>query len=198
ALQVFGGMGYIEETGIAQQYRDVRIVTIYEGTTGIQALDLIGRKLIRDMGATATAVGAKIAAVAKECAGSENADVKAIGAALAESLKALNETSQWIGMNAMADLNKAFACGVPYLRLWGVVAGGWQMARAAAIAARKIAAGDPEADFYQAKLATAKFYATHVLSQGAWFARQITEGSADVMGLSEEQLDLDRKMTANV
>jgi 3-(methylsulfanyl)propanoyl-CoA dehydrogenase len=198
ALQVFGGMGYVEETGIAQQYRDVRIVTIYEGTTGIQALDLIGRKLIRDMGATATAVGAKIAAVAKECAGSDDAGVKAIGTALGESLKSLNETSQWIGMNAMADLNKAFACSVPYLRLWGVVAGGWQMARAAAIAAGKIAAGDPDAEFYKAKLATAKFYATHVLSQSAWFARQIAEGSADVMGLTDEQLDLDRKMTASV
>ncbi|HEY1655915.1 MAG TPA: acyl-CoA dehydrogenase [Candidatus Tumulicola sp.] len=193
ALQVFGGMGYVEETGIAQQYRDVRIVTIYEGTTGIQALDLIGRKLIRDMGATATAVGAMMAAVAKACEASENADVKTIGSALATALRSLDETSQWIGMNAMSDLHAAFACGVPYLKLWGVVAGGWQMARAAQISAEKIAAGDPEAEFYRAKLATAKFYATHVLSQSAWFARQIVDGSTSVMGLTEEQLVLDRK-----
>ena len=193
ALQVFGGMGYIEETGIAQQYRDVRIITIYEGTTGIQALDLIGRKLIRDMGATATAVGAKIAQVAKECVGHDDPSVKAIGTALAASLASLDETSQWIGMNAMADLHTAFACGVPYLKFWGVVAGGWQMARAAKIAAAKIAAGDPETEFYKAKLATAKFYATHVLSQSAWYARQIVDGSADVMGLTPEQFDLDRK-----
>jgi 3-(methylthio)propanoyl-CoA dehydrogenase len=147
ALQVFGGMGYIEETGIAQQYRDVRIITIYEGTTGIQALDLIGRKLLRDMGAAATSVGKKMEAVAKECAAHSDPTVKRIGEALGKALATLNETSQWIGMNAMGDLNKAFACSVPYLRLWGAVAGGWQMARAAQISAAKIAAIDSEAEF---------------------------------------------------
>ena len=157
ALQVFGGMGYIEETGIAQQYRDVRILTIYEGTTGIQALDLIGRKLLRDMGATATNVGKKMEAVAKECAAHADRDVKRIGEALGKALTTLNETSQWIGMNAMGDLHRAFACSVPYLRLWGTIAGGWQMARAAQIAAGKIAAGDSESEFYRAKLATAAF-----------------------------------------
>jgi 3-(methylthio)propanoyl-CoA dehydrogenase len=198
ALQVFGGMGYIEETGIAQQYRDVRIITIYEGTTGIQALDLIGRKLLRDMGATATSVGKKMEAVAKECAAHSDATVKGIGEALGAGLVTLSETSQWIGMNAMGDLPTAFACSVPYLRLWGTVAGGWQMARAAQIAAAKIAANDPEADFYRAKLATAAFYASHVLSQAAWFKRQIVGGSADVMRLNEAQFDLDRKMTTLV
>ncbi|MBV8655094.1 MAG: acyl-CoA dehydrogenase [Candidatus Eremiobacteraeota bacterium] len=194
ALQIFGGMGYIEETGIAQQYRDVRIITIYEGTTGIQALDLLGRKLIGDMGATATAVGKKMEKVAKECAASENADVKAIGEALLKSLAALTEVSQWMGMTGMGDMNKALACSVPYLKLWGVVAGGWQMAKAALIAASKIAAGDAEAEFYKAKLATAKFYSTHVLSQGAYYKRQIIDGSGDVMTVTEDQYELDRKM----
>ncbi len=194
ALQVFGGMGYIEETGIAQQYRDVRITTIYEGTTGIQALDLVGRKLLRDMGTTAMAVGKKIETVAKECAAHSDPDVRRIGEALAKALATLNETSQWIGMNAMGDLHKAFACSVPYLRLWGTVAGGWQMARAAQLSAEKIAANDSETEFYRAKLATAAFYATHVLSQAAWYERQITEGSGDVMRLSETQFELDRKM----
>src|SRR3984957_20432061 len=198
ALQVFGGMGYIEETGIAQQYRDVRIITIYEGTTGIQSLDLIGRKLLRDMGATARTVGKQMEAVAKECAGHSEPSVKRIGESLSAGLKALNEASQWIGMNPMGDLHKAFACLVPYLRLWGTVAGGWQMARAAQIAAAKIAAGDPEADFYRAKLATASFYASHVLSQCAWYQRQIVEGSGDVMALSETQFELDRKATVGV
>ena len=193
ALQVFGGMGYIEETGIAQQYRDVRITTIYEGTTGIQSLDLIGRKLLRDMGVTAMSVGKKMEAVAKECAADSDATVKRIGDALGKALATLNETSQWIGMSAMGDLHKAFACSVPYLRLWGAVAGGWQMARAAQISARKIAAGDAEVDFYRAKLATAAFYATHVLSQAAWFKQQIMDGSADVMRLNETQFELDRK-----
>jgi alkylation response protein AidB-like acyl-CoA dehydrogenase len=194
ALQIFGGMGYIEETGIAQQYRDVRIITIYEGTTGIQALDLLGRKLIGDMGATATAVGKKMEAVAKECAASDNGDVKAIGEALLKSLAALTEVSQWMGMTGMGDMKKALACSVPYLKLWGVIAGGWQMARAAQISAAKIAGGDPETEFYKAKLATAKFYTTHVLSQGAYFKKQIMDGSADVMTLTEDQFELDRKM----
>ena len=195
ALQVFGGMGYIEETGIAQQYRDVRIVTIYEGTTGIQSLDLIGRKLLRDMGATATSVGKQMGAVARECSEHPDATVKRIGEALGDALRTLNETSQWIGMNAMGDLPKAFACSVPYLRLWGIIAGGWQMARAAKIASERIAAGAAEGEFYRAKLATAAFYATHVLSQSAWYARQIMDGSGDVMAVSEAQLDLDRKTT---
>ena len=194
ALQVFGGMGYIEETGIAQQYRDVRILTIYEGTTGIQALDLVGRKLLRDLGATALTVGKKMETVAKECAAHPDPTVKRIGEALGKALAGLNETSQWIGMNAMGDLHKAFACSVPYLRLWGTVAGGWQMARAAQIAAEKIAANDPDSEFYQSKLATAAFYATHVLSQAGWFKRQIVEGSGDVMRLTDAQFDLDRKM----
>ena len=198
ALQVFGGMGYIEETGIAQQYRDVRIITIYEGTTGIQALDLIGRKLLRDMGAAATSVGKKMEAVAKECAAHPNPTVKRIGEGLGKALATLNETSQWIGMNAMGDLNKAFACSVPYLRLWGTVAGGWQMARAAQIAAEKIAANDSDAEFYRAKLATAGFYASHVLSQSESFKRQIMDGSGDVMALTEAQFDLDRKMAVSV
>src|SRR5215469_192694 len=192
ALQVFGGMGYIEETGIAQQYRDVRITTIYEGTTGIQALDLVGRKLIRDMGATATATGKKMERVAKECAASEDADVKTIGAALGEALASLNAVSQWIGMNAMADLQKAFACGVQYLKLWGVIAGAWQMLRASIVAAKKINEGDKD-PFYAAKITTSKFYMSHVLSQGAYYKKQIIEGSGDVMALPEEAFELDRK-----
>jgi 3-(methylthio)propanoyl-CoA dehydrogenase len=198
ALQIFGGMGYIEETGIAQQYRDVRITTIYEGTTGIQALDLIGRKLLRDMGATATSIGKKMEAVARGCAAHSDPIVKRLGASLGSALADLNETSQWVGMNAMGDLNRAFACSVPYLRLWGVVAGGWQMARAALIAAAKIGANDPETEFYRAKLATAGFYAAHVLSQAAWYKQQIVDGSADVMRLNDAQFDLDRKTVVGV
>ena len=192
ALQIFGGMGYVEETGIAQQYRDVRITTIYEGTTGIQALDLVGRKLIRDMGATATTVLKQMEKFAKEAAAHNNADVKAIGESLLKGIASLAEVSQWIGMNAMGDLHKAFACSVPYLKLWGVVAGGWQMARAAKIAAEKIAAGDKD-PFYPAKITTSKFYMSHVLTQGAWYKRQIIDGAGDVMTLPEDAFELDRK-----
>jgi acyl-CoA dehydrogenase len=196
AVQVFGGMGYIEETGIAQQYRDVKIASIYEGTTGIQALDLVGRKLIRDMGTSATKIVKDIAAFAKTLDG-EDADILAIRAELEKGVKALGDVSSWIGMNAMSDLNTAFACSVPYLKLWGVVAGGWQMARAAKIAAARIAAGDAEAEFYRAKLTTARFYADHVLSQSSWLQHQIVCGSAAVMRLADEGYDLDRRTLAN-
>jgi alkylation response protein AidB-like acyl-CoA dehydrogenase len=195
AVQVFGGMGYIEETGIAQQYRDVKIASIYEGTTGIQALDLVGRKLIRDMGASATRIVKDIATFAASLDG-DDADIVAIKAELEKGVKALGDVSSWIGMNAMSDLGKAFACSVPYLKLWGVVAGGWQMARAAKIAAAKIAAGDPDAAFYRAKLTTARFYADHVLSQVPWLQHQIVHGSAAVLTLADDAYDLDRRALA--
>jgi alkylation response protein AidB-like acyl-CoA dehydrogenase len=194
AVQVFGGMGYVEETGIAQQYRDVRITTIYEGTTGIQALDLVGRKLIKDMGTTATATIKQIAKAAAALDDS-NADVAVIKTHLQKGVEALTAASQFIGMNAMSDLNKAFSCSVPYLMLWGTVAGGWQMARAADIAAKKIAAGESD-PFYKAKLTTARFYATHSLTKAASLLAQITEGSGDVMTLAEDLYDLDRAALA--
>lgn len=193
ALQVFGGVGYVEETGIAQQYRDVRITTIYEGTTGIQALDLVGRKLAQDMGATATRVIGIMQKVAKQLEESSNDDVKALAGPLSKAIGALAETSQFIGMSAMGDLRKAVACSVPYLKLWGVAAGGWQMARAALVAAEKLDAGDADAEFYRAKITTARFYGSHVLTQSAYLKRQIIEGSGDVMTLTEAQFDLDRK-----
>jgi alkylation response protein AidB-like acyl-CoA dehydrogenase len=192
ALQVFGGMGYIEETGIAQQYRDVRITTIYEGTTGIQALDLVGRKLVRDMGASATKVLKTIGKFAKGLAESPNPEVAALAGPLGDAVKALGETAQWIGMNAMSDLNTAFAASVPFMKFFGVVAGGWQLFRGAEIAAQKIAAGDNDA-FYAAKITTATFYAHHVLSQAAWYQKQITEGSGDVMAGGEEIFDVERR-----
>ncbi|MDQ2680779.1 MAG: acyl-CoA dehydrogenase [Candidatus Eremiobacteraeota bacterium] len=196
AMQVFGGMGYVEETGIAQQYRDVRITTIYEGTTGIQALDLVGRKLIRDMGATATVVIKEMQTFAQTLADSDDPALKSIADSLGKGIAALAETSQWIGMSAMGDLHKAFACSVPYLKLWGVVAAGWQMARAAEIATKKLDGGD--GDFYAAKLVTARFYATHVLTQAAWLKRQIIDGAGDVMTLPESAYDLDRKAAVPV
>jgi alkylation response protein AidB-like acyl-CoA dehydrogenase len=191
AVQVFGGMGYIEETGIAQQYRDVKIVSIYEGTTGIQALDLVGRKLIRDMGTTAAAVIKRMKKTAAELDAAD-ADVAAIKTQLERGIDLLDEASQFIGMNAMSDLNRAFSCSVPYLKLWGVVAGGWQMARAAAISAANIAAGDDD-PFYAAKIVTARFYADHVLSQSLWLHHEIVNGSASVMRLGEDQFELDRQ-----
>jgi len=196
AVQVFGGMGYIEESGIAQQYRDAKIGSIYEGTTGIQALDLVGRKLLRDGGASATDIVGKIAAFAATLGGGDP-DIGAIKAELEKGVTALGDASAWIGANAGSDANAAVACSVPYLKLWGVVAAGWQMARAAQIAAARIAAGDPDAAFYRAKLTTARFYADHVLSQSSWLQHQIVSGSAAVMRLPDEGYDLDRRAFVN-
>jgi alkylation response protein AidB-like acyl-CoA dehydrogenase len=196
ALQVFGGMGYVEDTGIAQQYRDVRITPIYEGTTGIQAMDLVGRKLIRDMGATATRVLTDFKKTAGELRGCHNEDVRAIGNVLDQAIDALIDISQWTGMTAMADLHKAFACSVPYLKLWGVVAGGWQMGIAARAAAIHVNENHPESAFYKAKLATARFYADHVLSQAFWYRHEIKEGAQSVMALDRDAFDLDRKSPA--
>ncbi len=192
ALQVFGGMGYIEETGIAQQYRDVRITTIYEGTTGIQALDLVGRKLVSDMGASATKVLKTMGTFAKELETSDDAEVKALAGPLAEGVKTLADTAQWLGMNAMGDIRKAFAGSVPFLKLFGVVAGGWQLFRGAKVAGEKRAAGDSD-PFYTAKIQTATFYAHHVLTQAAWLQKQIVEGSGDVMAGSDEMFDVERR-----
>jgi len=194
ALQVFGGMGYIEETGIAQQYRDVRITSIYEGTTGIQALDLVGRKLLRDMGKTAMRVIGEIKAFAASLESSENADVRAICEQLLKGVEAVTAASLAIGKTAPTDITTSFACSVPYLKLWGIVAGGWQMARAAAIAEKKIADNDVETEFYKTKLATARFFADHILSQAAWLRHEIVEGSSSVMTVAVNEFDLDRKV----
>jgi alkylation response protein AidB-like acyl-CoA dehydrogenase len=193
ALQVFGGMGFIEETGIAQLYRDVRIAQIYEGTTGIQANDLLGRKFLKDMGKTATKVITQMQATVKELEASSNEDCQAIGKELGKAVGALGETSMWLGGNAMKNLKVTFAGAVPYLMLWGYVAGGWQMARAALVAEKK-----PGEDFYNAKLTTARYYADHVLNHALAYKHEITTGGPSTMALTEEQFQADRKSLALV
>src|SRR5688500_18323607 len=176
-VQVHGGMGFIEETGAAQHLRDARITTIYEGTTGIQAMDLVGRKIARDGGATAKAwlgelkkLDAKLAAHAE------------IRKALAEGVKAVEDCVEFIV--ASKDLRAPFAGAVPFLRLMGIVAGGWQMARSALAAEKKMSEEKP---FYEAKIATARFYADHVLVQAPALRNTVVNGAAGVMALSEDQ-----------
>ena len=193
ALQVFGGMGFIEETGIAQVYRDVRICQIYEGTTGIQANDLLGRKFLKDMGKTATRMITQMQATVKELEASSNDDCKAIGKELGKAVGALGEASMWLGGNAMKDLKGAFAGAVPYTMLWGFVSGGWQMGRAALIAAQKL-----DDDFYEAKLVTARYYADHVLPKAIGLKHEITAGGRSTLALDERQFDLDRASLALV
>ena len=186
-IQVHGGMGFIEETGAAQYYRDARILPIYEGTTAIQANDLVGRKTVRDGGATAKSILAQVHATQEELSASESVDLAAIRKQLGAAAKALEEVVDYIVANMKSDIKGVFAGSVPYLKMAGIVLGGWQMARAALIAQRKLKAGEGDAKFYQAKIATARFFADHILSQAASYRAAIVEGSAGVLALSEDQ-----------
>jgi alkylation response protein AidB-like acyl-CoA dehydrogenase len=149
-VQVHGGMGFIEETGAAQHYRDVRIITIYEGTTGIQANDLVGRKTARDGGEAANRVAAEIDKIAARLASHADPALNTIGLRLAAATAALQNAIGWILANYSAQPRATLAGSVPYLMLWGVVAGGWQMARAASIAVERLAHGDGDPSFPRA------------------------------------------------
>ncbi|HEX8738759.1 MAG TPA: acyl-CoA dehydrogenase [Casimicrobiaceae bacterium] len=185
-IQVHGGMGYIEETGAAQHYRDARIITIYEGTTGIQANDLVGRKTLRDGGAVARRVLAEVDDLARVCAAHSDRALAAIGRALADAARAMRDAVGWVVAQGGEDATIAYAGAVPYLKLCGVVAGGWQMARAARIAREHLGAGDGDAAFHAAKIATARFYAETLLPQAQAHLRAMTAGSAAALALPIE------------
>ena len=187
-IQIQGGMGYVEETGAAQYLRDARITTIYEGTTGIQANDLIGRKIARDKGMTARAVIAMMQAIDGQLAEAPGADFSAIRAGLSAGAKALDEATGWIADAYTSDIKAASAGAVPFLKLFGVVAGGWQMARAALAVQVKLSSGDESnVSFYKAKISTARFYADHVLSQAPGLRHAIVSGAAGVVALDDGQ-----------
>ncbi|MGH8397051.1 MAG: acyl-CoA dehydrogenase [Gammaproteobacteria bacterium] len=186
-IQIHGGMGYIEETGAAQYFRDARISTIYEGTTGIQAKDLIGRKIARDQGATVKGLIAEMRGLDAELAKAQAEDLKVIRARLTDGIRALEESVNWLVTNFAANVKAAAAGSVPFLMLLGNVAGGWQMARAALIAHQRLASGAGDAAFYKAKIGTARFYADHELTKAPGLKESIVAGAAGVLALSEDQ-----------
>jgi alkylation response protein AidB-like acyl-CoA dehydrogenase len=186
-VQVHGGMGFIEETGAAQHYRDSKILTIYEGTTAIQANDLVGRKTVRDGGAVAKGILAQVRATEAQLAEAGGADFKAMQVRLAEGSAALEAVVDYVAGNVKSDIKGVFAGSVLYLKLAGIVLGGWQMARAALIAQQKLDAGEGDAAFYSAKIATARFFADHILSQASGLRTAIVDGSAGVLALGEDQ-----------
>mgnify|MGYP003342256585 FL=1 len=183
-VQVHGGMGFIEETGAAQHYRDARILTIYEGTTAIQANDLIGRKTVRDGGATAKAFSAKIAETEKELAASGSADAKAVLKQLSIGRAAFDEAVAYILANAKTNTKAVYAGSCAYLRLAGLVLGGWQMARGL-LAAERLRDSDPA--FYNTKIATARFFIENLLPQAQGLATSIVEGGYSANALEVEQ-----------
>ena len=193
AVQVHGGMGFIEETGVAQYYRDARILPIYEGTTAIQANDLVGRKTSRDGGQTARGIAGQIAATVAELQRSASADALAVAKRLQAAQEAFLQVVDFVvgGFAKTPDgapktsLNAVFSGSVPYLMLAGNLMAGWQMARALLAAEQQIAAGQDVA-FMQAKITTARFYADHILVLVPGLRESIVEGADSVTALAPD------------
>ena len=183
AVQVHGGMGFIEETGVAQYYRDAKILTIYEGTTAIQANDLVGRKTSRDGGQTGKALAAQIETTEAELLKSGTADALAVAKRLKAARLAFVDVVNFVAGNTKASPNAVFSGSVPYLMLAGNVMAGWQMARALLVAQEQIVAGN-DVPFMQAKITTARFYADHLLVKAPGMRDSIVEGADCVTALA--------------
>ncbi|MCC6248881.1 MAG: acyl-CoA dehydrogenase [Rubrivivax sp.] len=182
-VQVHGGMGFIEETGAAQYLRDAKILTIYEGTTAIQANDLVGRKTARDGGATARAIAAQIEATVGELKTLGTDDALAMAKRLDAGRRALLDVVDFVVAQGKGRPNAVFAGSVPYLMLAGTVVAGWQMARALLAAERHLKAGT-DAEFMQAKITTARFFADHLLVKAPALRDSIVEGADAVTALA--------------
>ena len=184
-VQVHGGMGFIEETGAAQYYRDAKILTIYEGTTAIQANDLIGRKTMRDGGQTAKAIAAQIAVTEDALIKNGSADALAVAKRLTAARLALLDVIGFVVDFGKNSPNAVFAGSVPYLMLAGNVVAGWQMARSLLVAQAELAKG-VDVDFMKAKITTARFYADHLLTKAPGMRDSIVEGADCVTELALE------------
>ncbi len=186
-VQVHGGMGYVEETGAAQFFRDARITPIYEGTTGIQAMDLIGRKIARDKGEAIGRVIADVRRVAAALDAAQGASLKAMAGPLRAAADALEEAVRFTVTAFAADLRRVAAGSVPLLELFGTVAGGWQLARGALAAERRLQAGGGEAAFLRGKITAARFYADHLLTRAPGLARAVVDGGAAPLDLADDE-----------
>ena len=182
-VQVHGGMGFIEETGAAQYLRDAKILTIYEGTTAIQANDLIGRKTSRDGGQTAKAIAAQIEATEGELIAQGSADAVAVAERLRAARQAFVDVVSFVAEHTRSNPNAVFAGSVPYLMLAGNVVAGWQMARSLLVAQQELAKGI-NVDFMKAKITTARFYADHLLTKAPGMRDSIVEGADSVTALA--------------
>jgi hypothetical protein len=186
-VQVHGGMGFIEETGAAQHYRDIRIAPIYEGTNGIQANDLMGRKIVRDGGTSARAFLGRVRSLANSLAESPETQLANLGAGLTNGADDLAQAVDWVLETFPADPNRAAAGAVPLLKMFGTVAGGWMMARMALAARNARDSANGDANFLDAKMTTAGFYASHILPQTGALLPAVTKGGEAVLALAEDQ-----------
>ncbi len=185
AVQVHGGMGFIEETGVAQYYRDAKILTIYEGTTAIQANDLVGRKTARDGGQAAKAIAAQVAATVADLRADGSADALAMAKRLDAARAAFVEVVDFVAGHSKASPNAVYAGSVPYLMLAGNLMAGWQMGRSLLVAQAQLAAG-VDKEFMQAKISTARFYADHILTKVPGLRDSIVDGADAVTALALE------------
>jgi acyl-CoA dehydrogenase len=185
-VQVHGGMGFIEETGAAQFLRDARITTIYEGTTGIQANDLIGRKIVRDEGSALKMAIAEARETADALASASDANLQAIAARLSVALDAVADARRFIVGTFRDDPRAVLAGAVPFLHLAGIAFGGAELARAAMIAGRKLRDCDRDAAFMRAKIATARHFADHYLTHASALRETLVSGSAGTLALPIE------------
>jgi 3-(methylthio)propanoyl-CoA dehydrogenase len=185
-VQVHGGMGFIEETGAAQYYRDAKILTIYEGTTAIQANDLVGRKTVRDGGQTPKALAAQMEKTQAELLAIGTPDAKAMALRLTAAREALLDVVNFMVDKANSNPNDAYAGSVPYLMLAGNVIAGWQLARSFVAAHQALASGDNDTAFLQAKQVTARFYADHILSKAPAAHDSIVQGAQSVTAMALE------------
>jgi alkylation response protein AidB-like acyl-CoA dehydrogenase len=186
-VQIHGGMGFIEETGAAQHLRDARILPIYEGTNGIQARDLVGRKVTKDGGETMLALVAEMRALVSEMKTAPGDDLAAIAAGVAAAADALEDATRWVAQSAKTDLTNALAGSVPFLRLAGTALGGWLLARSALVAQQRLAEREGDPSFLEAKLITARFYADVILPPALAQLGPLKAAGRTVFALTEDQ-----------
>jgi 3-(methylsulfanyl)propanoyl-CoA dehydrogenase len=187
-VQIHGGLGFIESTGAAQHLRDVRITPIYEGTNGIQAIDLVGRKLGRDRGAAMAALIAEMRADAKTLGAEGDKDLTVLTNALVPALDDLAKATQWIVERLKSGLPQLLAGATPYLDLAGTTVGAWLLARQALAARRRLAAGAEDAGYLSGKIATALFYAANILPRAHGLAAAVTDGADSTLRIAPDQI----------
>jgi hypothetical protein len=188
ALQIHGGMGFIEETGAAQHYRDARILPIYEGTNGIQAIDLMGRKLALGKGKAVRELVAEIFPTASALKSADDAWLHTVGARLEAGLAAVQSATGWMLERRGHAQPDALAGATPYLKLLGDVIGGWMLAKGALAASERLVAGDGPQDYWRTRIGLARVYSEQVLAQAPALAQAVSQGSIDLFRATPESL----------